>query len=190
MGFSRHRHRRGGRRHTALRYSNGFTVVLPSIVTVAGYALAFFMLSQALRTVDLGIAYAVWAGIGTAAIALISMVVFGEPGTMGENVEDDRSGADHRRRGAGQPPGCPLTSRERQSVPSIANLSFRPKHTSYAGCRNFCRTYPRHPVCSTLLRSTFATLGLRAKRQDDFPSPAVRGERIVPRTATIPRNRD
>ncbi|HEV2128921.1 MAG TPA: multidrug efflux SMR transporter [Thermomicrobiales bacterium] len=84
MGFSRHRHRRGGRRHTALRYSNGFTVVLPSIVTVAGYALAFFMLSQALRTVDLGIAYAVWAGIGTAAIALISMVVFGEPGTMGK----------------------------------------------------------------------------------------------------------
>ncbi|MDQ4045702.1 MAG: multidrug efflux SMR transporter [Chloroflexota bacterium] len=71
---------------TALRYSNGFTVVLPSVVTLAGYGLAFFMLSQALRTIDLGIAYAVWAGIGTAAIALIGIIVLGEPGTIWKTV--------------------------------------------------------------------------------------------------------
>jgi small multidrug resistance pump len=67
---------------TALRYSNGFTVLLPSVVTVAGYMLAFGMLSQALRTLDLGIAYAVWAGIGTAVIAVIGIIVFGEPGSL------------------------------------------------------------------------------------------------------------
>jgi small multidrug resistance pump len=67
---------------TALRYSNGFTVLLPSMVTVAGYILAFGMLSQALRTLDLGIAYAVWAGIGTAVIAVIGIIMFGESGSL------------------------------------------------------------------------------------------------------------
>lgn len=71
---------------TALRYSNGFTVMLPSVVTVAGYVLAFGMLSQALRTLDLGIAYAVWAGIGTAVVALIGILAFGEPGTLGKTL--------------------------------------------------------------------------------------------------------
>ncbi len=71
---------------TALRSSNGFTVLLPSIVTVAGYVTAFTMLSQALRTLNLGIAYAVWAGIGTAVVALIGIVAFGEPGTLAKTI--------------------------------------------------------------------------------------------------------
>ena len=71
---------------TAMRYSNGFTVMVPSIVTVAGYIIAFGMLSQALRTLDLGIAYASWAGIGTAVIALIGIIAFGEPGTLGKTL--------------------------------------------------------------------------------------------------------
>ncbi len=65
---------------TALRYSNGFTNLIPSLVTIVGYVAAFSMLSLALRTIDLGIAYAVWAGIGTAVIAIIGILVFGEPG--------------------------------------------------------------------------------------------------------------
>lgn len=71
---------------TALRSSNGFTAPLPSVITVLGYALAFGMLSLALKTVDLGIAYAVWAGIGTAVIALIGMMVFGEPGSLAKGT--------------------------------------------------------------------------------------------------------
>ena len=67
---------------TALRYSNGFTALIPSIMTVLGYGIAFGMLSQALRTLDLGVAYAVWAGIGTAIIAVIGIIAFGEPGTL------------------------------------------------------------------------------------------------------------
>lgn len=67
---------------TSLRYSNGFTNLIPSIVTVVGYILAFGMLSQSLRTLDLGVAYAVWAGIGTAVIAVIGIIAFGEPGTL------------------------------------------------------------------------------------------------------------
>ena len=67
---------------TALRYSNGFTNLIPSVVTVLGYILAFGMLSQSLRTLDLGVAYAVWAGIGTAVIAVIGIIAFGEPGTL------------------------------------------------------------------------------------------------------------
>jgi small multidrug resistance pump len=66
---------------TALRSSNGFTNLVPSAIVVLGYGLAFAMLSFALKTVDLGIAYAIWAGIGTVAIALIGIVAFGEPGS-------------------------------------------------------------------------------------------------------------
>jgi small multidrug resistance pump len=71
---------------TALRYSNGFTSLLPSVITVLGYGIAFAALSQALRTLDLGVAYAIWAGIGTAVIALIGIIAFGEPGTLVKTV--------------------------------------------------------------------------------------------------------
>lgn len=67
---------------TALRYTNGFTSPVPTVITLLGYGIAFASLSQALRTLDLGVAYAVWAGIGTAVIALIGIVAFGEPGTL------------------------------------------------------------------------------------------------------------
>lgn len=71
---------------TALRYSNGFSNFVPSLFTAVGYVIAFAMLSQALRTIDLGIAYAVWAGVGTAIIAIIGMLVFGEPGTIAKTL--------------------------------------------------------------------------------------------------------
>lgn len=71
---------------TALRYSNGFSNLLPSVITVVGYVIAFAMLSRALRTIDLGIAYAVWAGVGTAVIAIIGILVFGEPGNAAKTL--------------------------------------------------------------------------------------------------------
>jgi small multidrug resistance pump len=62
----------------ALRSSKGFTNLVPSVLVVASYSFAFFMLSRALRDMSVGTAYAIWSGIGTAIIALASVPIFGE----------------------------------------------------------------------------------------------------------------
>ena len=64
---------------TFLKLSEGFTKLVPSIVVVIGYGTAFYMLSQALRqNMPIGIAYAIWSGVGTVAIAGIGLLIFGE----------------------------------------------------------------------------------------------------------------
>lgn len=63
----------------ALRFSDGFTRLWPSAVTVVGYLLSFFFLSLTLRELSLSLTYAIWAGAGTAAIAIVGMAVLGEP---------------------------------------------------------------------------------------------------------------
>ena len=65
----------------SLRYSEGFSRLMPSIVVVVGYATSFYLLSLILRELSVGTTYAIWAGAGTAAIALIGVVVLGEPVT-------------------------------------------------------------------------------------------------------------
>lgn len=63
----------------SLRASEGFTKLGLSAVVVIGYVLAFFLLSQALtRNVPLGIAYGIWAAVGVAAVAVLSIPLFGE----------------------------------------------------------------------------------------------------------------
>ncbi|MEU5578116.1 MULTISPECIES: DMT family transporter [Streptomyces] len=64
---------------TAMKYSEGFSKLWPSLITVVGYALAFTLLAQTLKTLSIGTAYAIWAGIGTAAVAAIGMLFMGEP---------------------------------------------------------------------------------------------------------------
>jgi small multidrug resistance pump len=61
---------------SALKASDGFSHLLPSIVVIAGYGVAFFCLSLTLRNMPIGIAYAVWSGVGTALIALIGVVLY------------------------------------------------------------------------------------------------------------------
>jgi small multidrug resistance pump len=64
---------------TSLKFSEGFTRLLPSVFVVAGYAGAFYMLSQALtRGMPLGVAYGVWAAAGVALLAVIGAVFLGE----------------------------------------------------------------------------------------------------------------
>lgn len=63
----------------ALKFADGFTRVVPSAIVVLGYGLSFLFLALTLRGLSLGLTYAVWAGAGTAAIALIGMAVLGEP---------------------------------------------------------------------------------------------------------------
>jgi len=63
---------------TTLKLSNGFTVLLPSIVTVITYGLSFFLLSKSLRTIEVGVMYAIWSAVGTALITLIGIFYFHE----------------------------------------------------------------------------------------------------------------
>jgi small multidrug resistance pump len=63
---------------TSMKYSDGFSRLWPSVLTALGYVVAFMLLAQTLRTVPVGTAYAIWAGLGTAAIAAIGVVFLGE----------------------------------------------------------------------------------------------------------------
>ncbi|MFD7297224.1 DMT family transporter [Streptomyces sp. NPDC059897] len=67
---------------TAMKYSEGFSRLWPSLLTVAGYIVAFALLAQTLKTVQIGTAYAIWAGTGTAVIAAIGMLFLGEGLTL------------------------------------------------------------------------------------------------------------
>ena len=62
----------------ALKHSDGFTNLLPSAIVVAGYAISFWLLALVLKHLSVGTTYAVWSAVGTAAIALIGMVAYGE----------------------------------------------------------------------------------------------------------------
>lgn len=61
---------------SALKAAEGFTRPLPSLVVVVGYATAFYFLSLALKVIPVGIAYAIWSGVGVALITLIGWVLF------------------------------------------------------------------------------------------------------------------
>ncbi|ROQ90896.1 DMT family transporter [Desulfosoma caldarium] len=63
---------------SSLKASVGFTKLWPSVIVVLGYGLAFYFLSLALRTIPVGIAYAIWAGLGIALISLAGWVFFGQ----------------------------------------------------------------------------------------------------------------
>jgi small multidrug resistance pump len=62
----------------ALKAAEGFTRLLPTLVVIVGYGASFYLMSLSLRTIPLGIAYAIWSGLGTAAIAVIGAMVWRE----------------------------------------------------------------------------------------------------------------
>lgn len=61
---------------SALKSAQGFTRPLPSLLVIAGYALAFYLLSLALRAIPLGVAYAVWSGVGVALVSVVGWFVY------------------------------------------------------------------------------------------------------------------
>jgi small multidrug resistance pump len=61
-----------------LRYTDGFTRPVPSIVVVITYVASIWLTALALRSLEISLAYAVWAGVGTAAVAIIGMAALGE----------------------------------------------------------------------------------------------------------------
>lgn len=59
-----------------LKMVDGFTRPLPSVVVILGYALAFYCLSMALRTIPVGVAYAIWCGVGIVLVTAIAWIVY------------------------------------------------------------------------------------------------------------------
>ena len=62
----------------ALKASNGFTRLLPSIVVVVGFGISFFLFSHAIKVISLGVAYAIWSGLGIFLIATIAWLFYGQ----------------------------------------------------------------------------------------------------------------
>jgi small multidrug resistance pump len=65
-----------------LKASEGFTKIWPALGVLLGFGVAFFALSLSLKTIPLSIAYAIWSGIGTAATALIGILIWKEKLSM------------------------------------------------------------------------------------------------------------
>ena len=64
-----------------LKYSDGFSRLVPSVLTVGAMAVSIVLLSIALKSLPVGTAYAVWTGIGAAGTAVLGMYLFQEPAT-------------------------------------------------------------------------------------------------------------
>lgn len=69
---------------SALKASDGFSKPLPSIVVVVGYGVSFLLLSLALRSIPVAVAYAIWSGVGQALIALVAWFAFRQTLNAGE----------------------------------------------------------------------------------------------------------
>ncbi len=66
-----------------LKYTQGFTKPIPSVLTIAGIAGSMYLLAVAARTIPIGTAYAVWVGIGTFGAIVLGMVLLDEPVNAG-----------------------------------------------------------------------------------------------------------
>jgi quaternary ammonium compound-resistance protein SugE len=65
-----------------LKYTEGFTRLMPSVLTLTAMAISMALLGLALKTLPIGTAYAVWTGIGAVGTAILGIVLFGDPATM------------------------------------------------------------------------------------------------------------
>lgn len=63
---------------SALKASDGFSKLAPSLITVTGYLIAFYLLSLTLRTMPVGVAYAIWSGVGTILIGAVAWIFYGQ----------------------------------------------------------------------------------------------------------------
>lgn len=63
---------------SALKASDGFTKIWPSLITACGYLISFYLLSLALKSIPVGIAYAIWSGLGIVLISAIGWLLFGQ----------------------------------------------------------------------------------------------------------------
>ncbi len=63
---------------SALKASDGFSKLWPSVIVVVGYGIAFHFLALTLKTIPVGVAYAIWAGAGVTIVAIVGWLLFGQ----------------------------------------------------------------------------------------------------------------
>ena len=63
---------------TSLKFSEGFTKLVPSIIVVLGYGLSFYLLSMTLKVMPIGIAYALWSGIGITLTVILGKIIWND----------------------------------------------------------------------------------------------------------------
>jgi small multidrug resistance pump len=63
---------------SSLKAAEGFTRLIPSLIVVFGYGTAFYFLSLALRTMQVGTAYAIWSGVGTVIISIVAWLLYNQ----------------------------------------------------------------------------------------------------------------
>jgi quaternary ammonium compound-resistance protein SugE len=69
-----------------LKYTEGFTRLVPSVLTLAAMGGSFFLLAVAMKSLPVGTSYAVWVGVGAVGTAVLGMVLLGEPASTGRLV--------------------------------------------------------------------------------------------------------
>ncbi len=69
-----------------LKYTEGFTRFWPSVLTVAAMVVSIVLLGVAMKSLPVGTSYAVWVGVGAVGTAILGMVLFGEPASLGRLV--------------------------------------------------------------------------------------------------------
>lgn len=69
-----------------LKYTEGFTRPWPSVLTIAAMVLSVGLLGVAMKNLPVGTSYAVWVGVGAVGTAILGMVLFGEPASLGRLV--------------------------------------------------------------------------------------------------------
>lgn len=67
---------------TCMKFSKGFTNLVPSVLLFVFYAISFFLLNLCVKTLEIGTVYAIWAGIGTALVALVGIYYFQESASV------------------------------------------------------------------------------------------------------------
>ena len=67
---------------TALKASDGMSKLIPSVIVIIGYVVSFYMVAVILKRMDLGVVYATWSALGTAAIAIIGVVIYDDSLTI------------------------------------------------------------------------------------------------------------
>ena len=66
----------------SLKYTEGFSRLWPSVLTIAGMIASFYFLAQALKTIPVGTGYAIWTGIGAAGTAILGIILFSESAAL------------------------------------------------------------------------------------------------------------
>lgn len=69
-----------------LKYTEGFTRLVPSVLTIAAMVISVVLLGVAMKSLPVGTSYAVWVGVGAVGTAILGMVLFGEPATLARLV--------------------------------------------------------------------------------------------------------